>query len=269
MEIETDESLLAPIPGFLASTPFPRIVAFACSWCCYDPRETGTGDFLLVRTMCSGRMQPALMLEALRLGADGVLLAACRAGECHYRDGNSHLERRGRMLKKLLSRIELGAERLRLEWLSAPEAEKLRRSAGEFRAELQKLGPSPLDPASVQPSAGEKARGALQATMSFRLRAMVAKLHTLATRGNVYGEKLTEEALEELLEETVEEELVRGRILSLLAGGPRTVKEIAKATGLPPDVVFANMARLWRSQVVCLCGHDGPSPKYAIMEVRA
>ncbi len=94
--------------------------------------------------MCSGRIDPAFVLEAFRSGADGVLVAGCHPGDCHYISGNFKAYRRILMLKKLLEQFGLESERLRLEWVSASEGDRFATVIKDMVKEIKKLGPSPI-----------------------------------------------------------------------------------------------------------------------------
>ena len=72
----------------------PKILVFSCNWCSYAGADlAGTSrtqyapNIRIVRVMCSGRVEPSFVLEALA-GADGVLVLGCHPGECHYLEGN-------------------------------------------------------------------------------------------------------------------------------------------------------------------------------------
>jgi len=94
--------------------------------------------------MCSGRVDPVFVLEAFRNGADGVLIAGCHPGDCHYISGNFKAYRRALMLKKLLQEFGLEPERLRLEFVSASEGDKFAMIIKDMVNEIKKLGPNPL-----------------------------------------------------------------------------------------------------------------------------
>jgi len=94
--------------------------------------------------MCSGRVDPIFIIEAFRSGADGVLVAGCHPGDCHYLAGNYKVQRRVVMLKKLLEQFGLEPERLRLEWVSASEGDRFATVIKDMTEEIKKLGPSPL-----------------------------------------------------------------------------------------------------------------------------
>ncbi|MFO8109644.1 MAG: hydrogenase iron-sulfur subunit [Thermoplasmata archaeon] len=129
----------------------PRIVGFLCNWCSYAGADlAGTNryqyspNFLPVRVMCSSRVDTGFILRALLQGADGVLVAGCHPGDCHYQTGNLYTRRRIMMLKKLLEVIGIEPERLRLEWISASEGNKFAVVVDEFVEEIKELGPSPM-----------------------------------------------------------------------------------------------------------------------------
>lgn len=94
--------------------------------------------------MCSGRVEPAFILNAFENGADGVLVAGCHPGDCHYRAGNNYAEKRVEKTKKLLEVLGIGADRLRLEWISAAEGEKFGSVIKDFTEKLRAKGQSPL-----------------------------------------------------------------------------------------------------------------------------
>ena len=95
----------------------------------------------LVRVMCSGRVDPQFVLSAFRWGADGVLIGGCHPGDCHYQEGNYKALRRFILLKKLAAAMGIEDERLRLEWISASEADRLKKVVDEMVDDLRRLGP--------------------------------------------------------------------------------------------------------------------------------
>jgi len=85
----------------------PVIVGFLCNWCSYtgaDLAGTARAHYLpnvrIIRVMCSGRVEPTFVLKALQDGADGVLVAGCHPGDCHYQEGNYKTLRRMTLLKR-------------------------------------------------------------------------------------------------------------------------------------------------------------------------
>ncbi len=134
--------------------PFePRIVAFFCNWCTYTAadlagtaRMTYAPHVRVIRLMCSGRLDPQFVLAAFRHGADGVLIGGCHPGDCHYQEGNYKALRRYRLLKRLLREMGIEEERLRLEWISASEGDRVQKVANEFTETIRRLGPLRLAP---------------------------------------------------------------------------------------------------------------------------
>lgn len=131
----------------------PRLVGFLCNWCAYSgadlagvSRLRSAPNLRIVRSMCSGRVDTELVLRAFQLGADGVLVAGCHPGDCHYQEGNFKTLRRVLLLKRVLRDFGMDERRLRLEWISASEAEKFARISLEFTEEIRSLGPLPLTP---------------------------------------------------------------------------------------------------------------------------
>ena len=126
----------------------PRIVAFFCNWCTYTAADLAgvsrmkhASNVRIIRLMCSGRVDPQFVVDALARGADAVLIGGCHPNDCHYVEGNYKCLRRYQMLKRMLADMGLEPERLRLEWISAAEGEKVKRVVNEMVAQVQKLGP--------------------------------------------------------------------------------------------------------------------------------
>ena len=129
----------------------PRIVAFMCNWCTYAAADTAgvsrkrqPPNVDAVRVMCTGRVDPAFILKAFALGADGVLVSGCHPGQCHYQKGNLNARRRVMALKPFLEAVGIGQDRLRLEWIAASEAPKEAEVVAEFTETIRRLGPSPF-----------------------------------------------------------------------------------------------------------------------------
>jgi F420-non-reducing hydrogenase iron-sulfur subunit len=129
----------------------PRIVVFACNWCSYAGADLAGVSRIqypptirIIRVMCSSRVDPAFILKAFLKGADGVLVAGCHLGDCHYIEGNYNTEKRIKQTMKALEYVGFEPKRLRLEWISASEGPKFAGVVREFTEELKKLGPNPM-----------------------------------------------------------------------------------------------------------------------------
>lgn len=131
------------------STRFePRIVGFLCKWCAYTGADlAGTSRIKYppninpVRVNCSGRVDPILVMKALASGADGILIAGCHPGDCHYASGNMKTLRRFTVLQKMLTQFGIEKERVRLEWVSASEGERYARIVESMTEDIRALGP--------------------------------------------------------------------------------------------------------------------------------
>ncbi|MBN2218525.1 MAG: hydrogenase iron-sulfur subunit [Pirellulales bacterium] len=126
----------------------PKIVGFMCNWCSYRAADLAGSarikyppNVRIIRLMCSGRIDPAFVLKALSLGADGVMLAGCHPGECHYVDQNYKAMRRYYMLKHTLKSLGIEPERVQLVWASAAEGQHLAEAIEKLVADVKKLGP--------------------------------------------------------------------------------------------------------------------------------
>jgi F420-non-reducing hydrogenase iron-sulfur subunit len=128
----------------------PKILAFLCNWCSYAGADLAGVSRLqyppnirVIRVMCSGSVSPHHMLHAFQKGADGVLVAGCHIGDCHYLKGNYMTLKRVKFLEGLLRFTGYDPKRLRLEWISAAEGIKFAEVVRDFTARIQSLGPAP------------------------------------------------------------------------------------------------------------------------------
>ncbi len=137
------ESIYSPAHGWQ-----PRLVAFFCNWCTYTAADLAgvsrlkyAPNIRVIRLMCSGRVDPQFILEAFARGADGVLIGGCHPGDCHYVEGNYKALRRFQLLGRLLRDLGIEEQRVRLEWISASEGERVRLVVNEMVEQLRALGP--------------------------------------------------------------------------------------------------------------------------------
>jgi F420-non-reducing hydrogenase iron-sulfur subunit len=98
----------------------------------------------IIKVMCSGRVSPFFVLQALSVGADGVLVLGCHPGDCHYIEGNYRTLRRIPLPKKTLKQLGIEEERVQLEWVSASEGARFAEVVNSFTQAIRKLGPSPF-----------------------------------------------------------------------------------------------------------------------------
>jgi F420-non-reducing hydrogenase iron-sulfur subunit len=126
----------------------PKIIAFLCNWCSYVAADAaGVSRFnqqtnvRVIRVFCSGMVDPSYVIKAFASGADGVLVAGCFPGDCHYISGNIKAMRRAPLLAKLLVELGVEKERFRLEWIAASDSVPYARFMNEMCEAIRKLGP--------------------------------------------------------------------------------------------------------------------------------
>ncbi len=133
----------------MPTEPFePKLIGFLCRWCAYTGADlAGTSrlqypsNLTAIRVMCSGRVDPTFIIKALADGADGVLIAGCHPGDCHYSEGNYRTQRRYPLLTDLLDQFGVERERVRLEWISASEGERFAQVVRDLTETVRALGP--------------------------------------------------------------------------------------------------------------------------------
>jgi F420-non-reducing hydrogenase iron-sulfur subunit len=140
----------------------PKIIGFLCNWCSYTGADlAGTArmkyppNVHAIRVMCSGRVDPAFILDAFRNGADGVLVCGCHPGDCHYAEGNYKCMRRLPLTKKIVEGLGIDPGRVRLEWVSASEGARFQQVVSEFTEQIRELGPLHLSEWAFQLDASE------------------------------------------------------------------------------------------------------------------
>jgi len=126
----------------------PNIVAFLCNWCSYAGADlAGTSrlkyppNVRVIRVMCSGRVNPMFVVNALQQGADAVVVGGCHPGDCHYVQGNYFARRRIAVLKKLLEYLGIDSRRVRMTWVSAAEGTKFADVIKTATEDVKEIGP--------------------------------------------------------------------------------------------------------------------------------
>ncbi len=128
----------------------PRIVAFLCNWCTYTGADlAGTSrlqyppNLRIIRTMCSGAVDPVYVLKLITEGVDGILIGGCHPGDCHYQSGNYKARRRYVALRETLKAAGFDERRVWLRWISASEGQKFADTITEIVSTVRELGPNP------------------------------------------------------------------------------------------------------------------------------
>ena len=134
----------------------PVIVAFCCHYCAYTAADMAGSMRLsyppnvkIIRVPCTGKVDAIHIMRALQKGADGVYVAGCLEGDCHFKNGNIKAARRVKYLKQLLDEIGIGRERLEMITMSAGMSVFFAQTATEFTEKIRALGPNPVKRASI------------------------------------------------------------------------------------------------------------------------
>jgi coenzyme F420-reducing hydrogenase delta subunit len=252
----------------------PKIIGFLCNWCSYAGADLAgvsriqyPPNIRIIRVMCSGRVDPVIVLEMFASGADGVIVTGCHPGDCHYVAGNLYEERKIKMLKKLIALTGLELGRLRLEWVSAAEGQRFAQVVTEFTEQIKKLGPSPVSGEKPNQQIFENLQAAKNAAAGFKLRILVGRELELTEKNNVYQEKLSQEEFDSMLDEIVEAEFIQHKIHLLTRTKPLPVKVLAEAVEMKPAAVLRQIVDMRRRNMIALDHIEGTTPFYKALEV--
>ena len=237
-----------------------KIIGFMCNWCCYAGADlAGVSRFRyppnirIIRVMCSGRIDPDIILDSFLYGADGVFIGGCHLGDCHYVEGNYYAEKKIEMARRLLKEAGVEPERLRLEWVSANEGERFAATISEFTGKIKEMGRLEFEK--------DKMEAVRMAAADYRLRILATKERELLEEGNKYGEVFTQHEMDKLLDDMVREEYEAKRILLKLKK-PMSVKEISAELNWKPNVVFRHILDLKRHERIELHEIRDNTPTY-------
>jgi coenzyme F420-reducing hydrogenase delta subunit len=268
---ETRDGLLEKIGGGILPKFEPKILAFACNWCSYAGADLAgvsrmqyPPNMRIIRVMCSGRVDPIFILDALAKGVDGVMVLGCHPGDCHYISGNLLAERKMRWTKELIEKAGVDPKRLRLEWISASEGERFANTAKEFTEQIKELGPI-REKEKEEISHG--LRVASKAASRERARILMGKERELIEEGNVYGEKASQEDFDELMKGVLDNEFTREKILRMVKDEPLSIKEISDRMNMSSREIGMHVMWLRHKGKMALHGIEGRSPLFKTVEV--
>ncbi len=228
----------------------PKLLGIICNWCCYGGADLCGVSRLqypphirLIRVMCSARVDLAHIFRAFLHGLDGVFVGGCHLNDCHYiTNGNYNALGMVKICKKLLERIGINSERLRLEWVSAGEGVRFANIMNEFAPGIQKLGPL------------GSSEGIDEKTLRFKLEAAAKlipyiklvererlrtprELRASSEPEKEYDKFFNSEETNRLFYDAIVSKLVISQVTSLLREGPLSTGEISEALGLSPSEV--------------------------------
>jgi coenzyme F420-reducing hydrogenase delta subunit len=151
MTVEQKSEVRSPEPEVRSHESEVRIVAFCCHYCAYAAADLAGALRLqypastrVVKIPCTGKLDIALVLDAFEHGADGVMVAGCMEGDCHFQAGNYGARRRVERVQVLLKQIGMDPERVRMFNMSSAMGRQWAEAVEAMDATIRKLGPSPL-----------------------------------------------------------------------------------------------------------------------------
>lgn len=122
-----------------------KVIAFLCNWCSYAGADlAGVSRFQyppnlrVIRVPCSGRVDPLFIFTALKK-TDGVLVAGCYPGDCHYTSGNLVARRKFALTKSLLDFVGIEDKRVQFDWISAAEGNRFAETATNVARDIEQL----------------------------------------------------------------------------------------------------------------------------------
>ena len=135
----------------------PQIVGYCCHYCAFAAADLAGSmrlryptNVLIVKLPCTGRVDVLYLLRAFERGADGVFVAGCLEGTCHFMEGNFQAKRRVQYAKRILDEIGVGGDRLEMYNLSSSDGPRFAQIATEMTERIRELGPSPIPRQSLE-----------------------------------------------------------------------------------------------------------------------
>jgi coenzyme F420-reducing hydrogenase delta subunit len=129
----------------------PRILAYCCKYCAYAAADLAgsmrlayPGNIKIIQVPCTGRVDTLHLMQALEKGVDGIYVAGCLEGECHFIQGNLRVKKRVNYVKEILSSIGLEPERVEMFNLSSAMGLRFAQIATEMTERIRRLGPNPI-----------------------------------------------------------------------------------------------------------------------------
>lgn len=201
--------------------------------------------------MCSGRVDPSYVVEALASGVDGVLVLGCHLGDCHYISGNYEAKRRMELLSELFKHLHLNENRIRLDWVSASEGERFAMIVREFVDAIKKIGPLTSEEKS-------KLNVLSNVISAERLKTVLGSAKRALETNEITEEKYKSEMLK-----IADEETQRYLIIDVLKRkGALTVEELSKELKLPSNLIWRQIKGLQRKRMLELAEIKDNAPKF-------
>jgi len=204
-------------------------------------RQSYATEIRIIRVMCTGRVDLAFVFRAFARGADGVIIGGCWPGECHYvTEGNYDALGNSFVGKKLLERIGVSPERLRIEWIGAAEGNRFAEVMSEFAETLRTLGPIGEGEA-IEPDGLRLKLSAVNQLVPFMKLVEREKLRLPEKNEEAYRSYYSSDEVNRVFDELIADKLAQSQILLLLEQSPLSIREISERLDLNPSDVSRHM----------------------------
>jgi coenzyme F420-reducing hydrogenase delta subunit len=225
-----------------------------------------TPDVRIIRLMCTGRVDPTLVVDAFMEGADGIMVVGCHFGDCHYISGNYQANVKVGLASRTLGYVGLNPGRVAFNQCSGAEGDRFVSLVTAFDATISEMGP--LGSAEGLPLAELKDRlvTAKMALASEKLRWVAGKFTEFENIGNKYGERFTKHEMWRTMDTLVIDEIATHGILKEMQKGAASVKDLSEKLAIAPPDALKYVLALQRRGFVGLAGIDGATPRYQVLE---
>ena len=129
----------------------PKIIAYCCNFCAFAAADLAgsmrlqyPANVRIVKLPCTGKVDALYLMKAIEDGADGVFVAGCLEGQCHYLEGNLRAKRKVAYVKRLLAEVGIDPERVAMYNLSSAEGGRFAEIVEEMTAKIKELGPTSI-----------------------------------------------------------------------------------------------------------------------------
>jgi len=234
-----------------ASEYKPTIVGFLCNWCCYGGADLcGVSRFQyppylrVIRLMCSGRVDLAFIFRAFAKKADAVFIGGCHLNDCHYNpEGNYDAMGNALMAKRILEKIGINPDRLRLEWVSAGEGVRFAEIMNDFSAKVKSLGPLGRSEGIAVAELASRLQTAEDLVPYIKL-VERERLRVPVRTEEGYRQFFGSQEFDELFSELILDKLVMSRIMGFVRKKPVAAMEIPGQLDLEPSEVARHLQHL-------------------------
>jgi coenzyme F420-reducing hydrogenase delta subunit len=225
-----------------------------------------TTDIRIIRIMCTGRVDPTMVVDAFIEGADGIMAVGCHYGDCHYISGNYQAKVKIGLARRTLGYAGLNPGRVAFNQCSSAEGDRFVSLVTAFQSTIQEMGPLGSSERFPLPELKGRLEVAGAALGSEKLRWVAGKFTVFENEGNKYGERFTEHEMWRTLDTIVIDEIATHGILKEMQKGAVSVKELAERLEIAPPEALKYVLALQRRGLVGVAGVDGATPSYKVLE---